>query len=181
MITSFTRYIKNSCKKIIAFIQIIMVWKKKKNCISLVRFFNLKTSFIKFFSSLEKKKFLIEIFASFRFRKWLLKTTSTSSFSNQNEPETCRFFHRFQKRCPTLNTTQIKMKPKIIYYTDSSLSIVIDLLRDGLYIIMPRVYYIISDHAIQSFNVQESSTQSCDRPYVHIERFWECFEVKLNR
>ena len=56
----------------------------------------------------------------FIFENELLKTTSTISFSNQNdEPETRRFvfnlekkenettkhrfFHRFQKRCPALN------------------------------------------------------------------------------
>ena len=39
-----------------------------------------------------------EIFVSFRFQKPLLKTTSTISFSNQNnKPETCHFVFRIEK------------------------------------------------------------------------------------
>ena len=67
----------------------------------LVHFFYLKTSFINIISSLTKNtknNVLLKIFVSFRFWKQLLKTTSTVSFSNQNdEPETCRFACRFEK------------------------------------------------------------------------------------
>ena len=87
-------------------------------------FFKFKNIVYKHFSIIEKKynnTFLLEIFVSFRFRKRLLKTTSSISFSNHyDEPETRLFVFLFEKtktkRQNVVFSSFLKTLPNTIIY-----------------------------------------------------------------